>query len=71
MLKDLGLTDKRVLLVLPEKDEKVMLSARNIPAVDVIRVADLNAYHAAAYDRLVFTVDALASFRHADEGATS
>jgi large subunit ribosomal protein L4 len=71
MLKDLGLTDKTVLLVLPEKNETVMLSARNIPGVGVIRVGDLNAYHAAAYDKIVFTVDALASFRHTEEEATS
>ncbi len=71
LLKNLGLTDKTVLLVLAEKDESGMRSARNIPAADVIRVGDLSAYHAAAYDRLVFTADALAWFRHGEEGATS
>jgi large subunit ribosomal protein L4 len=55
----LGLADKNVYLVTAEKDANVVLSARNLPRVDVIRVGDLNAYHVAACDCLVFTADAL------------
>jgi large subunit ribosomal protein L4 len=59
ILGNLGVAGKSVLLVLQDKDDNVILSSRNIPAVDVIRVADLSAYHIAAYDNLVFTQDAL------------
>ncbi|MCE5311853.1 MAG: 50S ribosomal protein L4 [Nitrospiraceae bacterium] len=59
ILGNLGMEGKSVLIVLQDRDDNVILSSRNIPAVDVIRVADLNAYHIAAYDNLVFTQDAL------------
>jgi large subunit ribosomal protein L4 len=59
MLKNLGLSDKTVLFVLPEKNDAVALSVRNIPGVDVVRASDLNAYHVAVCDNLVFTADAL------------
>ncbi|MBN2653952.1 MAG: 50S ribosomal protein L4 [Nitrospirae bacterium] len=59
ILGNLGVAGKSVLMVLQDKDDNVILSSRNIPAVDVIRVADLCAYHIAAYDNLVFTQDAL------------
>ncbi|MBF0560340.1 MAG: 50S ribosomal protein L4 [Nitrospirae bacterium] len=60
VLQNLGLADKTVLFVLPENDKTITISARNIPGVDVIRAADLNAYAVAAYDNVVFTADALA-----------
>lgn len=59
MMGTLGLSGKKVLIVLPEKDNNVLLSVRNIPTVDVIRVSDLNAYQVAAFDRLLFTADAV------------
>ncbi|GER92945.1 50S ribosomal protein L4 [hot springs metagenome] len=59
IMNNLGLFDKTVLIVLPEKDENVMLSVRNIPTVDVIRVSDLNAYYIAAFDCVLFTSDAI------------
>lgn len=60
VLGNLGLAEKSVLIVLPESDKNVICSARNIPGVDVIRAADLNAYAVAAYENVVFTADALA-----------
>lgn len=59
IMNNLGLSDKSVLIVLPEKDENIMLSIRNIPTVDVMRVSDLNAYYVAAFDYVVFTSDAI------------
>ena len=59
ILDALGLAGQSVLLVLTEKDSNVLLSTRNIPAVDVARVADLNAYQVAAYGKLVFTEEAI------------
>jgi len=44
MLKSLGVNEKRSLVVLSELDRNVLLSARNIPKVEVMRAADLNAY---------------------------
>lgn len=63
VLKNLGLTDKTVLIVLPESDKNVACSARNIPGVDVVRAADLSAYNVAVYDSIVFTADAMAKIQ--------
>lgn len=59
IIDGLGLSDKSLLIVLKDKDEKVILSARNIPGVDVMRVADLNAYHLLSHDRVLITKEAL------------
>ncbi|HMK61403.1 MAG TPA: 50S ribosomal protein L4 [Dissulfurispiraceae bacterium] len=59
MLAALGLVGQSVLLIVPERDENIFLSARNIPAVGVARVTDLNAYQVAAYGKLVFTAEAI------------
>ncbi|HAK88106.1 MAG: 50S ribosomal protein L4 [Nitrospirae bacterium GWC2_46_6] len=70
MLGTLGLSGKKVLIVLPEKDENILLSVRNIPTVDVIRVSDLNAYCVAAFERLLFTVDAVSRLQSNIEPGT-
>jgi len=59
ILKNLQLDESSVLIALPEKDEKVFLSARNIPYIGVVRAEDLNAYHVAMFDKIVFTVAGL------------
>lgn len=59
ILKNLQLEENSVLIALPDKDEKVLLSARNIPYVGVVRAEDLNAYHVAMFDKVVFTVAGL------------
>lgn len=59
ILKNLQLTDKSVLIVVPEKDDNILLSARNIPYVGVVRAEDLNAYHVSLFDQVVFTVSGL------------
>jgi large subunit ribosomal protein L4 len=59
ILANLELTGQSVLLVIPESSENIFLSARNIPAVGVTRVSDLNAYTVAAYSKLVFTEEAM------------
>lgn len=59
ILGNLELTDKSVLFILPDKDENILLSARNIPYVGIIRAIDLNAYHVSLFDKVVFTVSAL------------
>lgn len=47
--------DDNVLLVLPEDDENVVKSMRNLPGVEVIRVDFLNTYDVLASDRVIFT----------------
>lgn len=58
-LKNLGFEGKKVLIVTPEKDEAVILSARNIPGVRVVRVSDLNSYDVIVSHRLLMTKDAV------------
>ena len=55
VLKGLELQGKSTLIVVPENYETVVLSARNIPGVTVMRVTDLNPYDVAAHNRLLFT----------------
>ncbi len=58
ILKNLGIGDKSVLIVLPEKDDTIFLSSRNIPRVDVVRAADLCTYDIFAYNVLLMTKEA-------------
>jgi large subunit ribosomal protein L4 len=54
LLKNLGISGKSTLIVLPAKNDAVFLSARNIPGVKVTRVTDLNPYEVAASSRILF-----------------
>jgi len=58
LLKSFDLQNKTVLIILPEKDDAVVLSARNIPGVDVVRAADVNVYDVLAHATLLMTKDA-------------
>lgn len=53
-------TDKKTLLVLPEIDEVVMKSARNIAGVTPITVAEMNTYAILNNNSLVLTKEAVA-----------
>ncbi len=44
LLEDLGLEDKKVLIILPEKDKNIYLSARNLPRVKTLVLDGLNTY---------------------------
>lgn len=55
ILRSLELEGKSTLVVVPEYDEAVILSARNIPGVSVRRVSDLNSYEVIAHSRLLMT----------------
>ena len=59
MLNALG-ADRKVLLVMPEKDEKVIRSARNIPGVKTALVNTLNVYDILNADKLIVVKDAVA-----------
>lgn len=59
LLERLNLSGKSVLIVTPEKDENVILSARNIPGISVVRAQDLNAYDVVTHDMVLITRDAM------------
>ena len=59
ILGTLGLDNKSVLIVTPDKNNTIMLSARNIPRVAVTKAADMNTYDICAYGTLLITKDAL------------
>jgi large subunit ribosomal protein L4 len=58
ILKNLGLNNKSVLIIIPGKDPNISLSARNIPGVSVARTADLNTYDVLASNMLLITKEA-------------
>lgn len=59
VLEALG-TDKKTLLVLPELDEVVVKSARNIKGIAPVTVAELNTYDILNHNNIVITKDAVA-----------
>ena len=58
MLSAVG-SEKKALIVLPEIDEKVIKSARNIPGVKTAQVNELNVYDILNADKLIIAKDAL------------
>lgn len=60
MRKILGdLEVKSALIVIPQSDEKVERSARNLPGVKVLRAEGLNVYDLLRYEHLILTQRAL------------
>lgn len=59
LLETLGLSGKKLLIVLEDKNENVYLSARNIPEVDVMRAQDLNTYEVLTHEKILITRAAL------------
>ena len=49
----------KVLIVLPEKNDNVQLSSRNIEGVKTSLVSAINAYELLNYSKLILTVDAV------------
>jgi large subunit ribosomal protein L4 len=67
ILKNLGLDKKSVLVVLPEHNDSVALSVRNIPGVRITRAMDLNTYDVIASNMLLMTREAIARFEEIKE----
>ncbi|MFW5980797.1 MAG: 50S ribosomal protein L4 [Halanaerobiaceae bacterium] len=59
VLENLDLKDKKVLILIPEKDKTVYLSARNIPEVNTLVLEALNAYDLLDNDFIVMPESAL------------
>ena len=58
MLSAVG-SEKKALIVLPEVDEKVIKSARNIKGVKTAQVNELNVYDILNADKLIIAKDAV------------
>ena len=59
LINNLKVSDKKLLLVLPEADKNVYLSARNIKRANVIMASSLNTYKVLEADALVVTESSL------------
>ncbi len=57
MLEDLQV--KSALIVVPQSDEKVERSARNLPTVKVLRAEGLNVHDLLRYEHLILTAESL------------
>lgn len=60
LAKNLQVADKKVLLVLPDQNKNVYLSARNIQRFDVVRASDLNTYAVLNANRVIIAESSLA-----------
>jgi large subunit ribosomal protein L4 len=69
MLKSLSVSDKKALYVMPELNENVFVSARNIPSVLASILSDINTYDVMNADVLVLTESAAKLFSEMEEGA--
>ncbi len=58
ILKNLSINGT-ALIVIPEKDQNLLLSSRNIPGVTVRRASDVNAYDIVTHDRVIITREAM------------
>jgi large subunit ribosomal protein L4 len=67
LLKNLNLQNQSVLIILPDKDDSVGLSARNIPGVHVTRVTDLNTFDVFTHATILMTKKAALSLEESKE----
>ncbi len=67
MLSKLGLDGGRSLMVMPEVDRNVVLSARNVQKTEVIQSADLHTYGIMTAGKLVITEKALEAINKSAE----
>ncbi|NCO82912.1 MAG: 50S ribosomal protein L4 [Nitrospirae bacterium CG_4_10_14_3_um_filter_44_29] len=63
IIKTLGFEGQSLLIVLPENNKNIKLSARNIAGVHVACASDLNAYTVIAHSRLLITKGAVAGIK--------
>ena len=55
--------ESRILLILPEKQENIYLSGRNVPSLKIILAGSLNIYDILAADKIVTTATAIAKIQ--------
>src|SRR5690554_3287203 len=61
LTKNLQLVDKKLLLVLPNQNKNVYLSARNLGKVNIVTASDINTYRIMDCSSLVITESSLAA----------
>lgn len=61
MLKAFSLNDRKALVVLPTKDENVLLSARNIQGARVVIASEVNTYDIMNANKVLIVKDAIAA----------
>ena len=66
IIKTLGFEGQSLLIVIPENNNNIKLSARNIAGVHVACASDLNAYTVIAHSRLLITKGAVAGIKGAE-----
>ncbi len=66
--KNLNLFDKKSLLILPDKNNFIHLSARNLPLSKVVTVSETSSYDILNAKKLVLTVDAVKKINESFEG---
>lgn len=59
VLKNLGLENQKALIVIPEKNEYLQKSTKNIPEVKTLQVGNLNVFDILKYDKFVILQDAV------------
>jgi large subunit ribosomal protein L4 len=62
VLKGLNLSDKKTLFVVPEYNDNLYLSVRNLPSTEALLLADINTYDIVNADVLVFSEGAAKVF---------
>ncbi len=67
ILKNLQVSDKKTLFVIPENNDNVYLSLRNIPGVQGTLLSDVNTYDIVNAKMLVFTESVAKIFSEEDE----
>lgn len=63
ILSSIGLADKKSLILLPEYNNTLYLSGRNIPKANVVNVSDVNTYELLNAKEIVFLESAVAKFK--------
>ena len=71
VLTALNIADKKALFVIPEYNDTVYLSSRNIPSVLTVLLSDLNTYDLVNSDVVVFTENAAKIFTEEDATVTA
>ncbi|TAH01063.1 MAG: 50S ribosomal protein L4 [Sphingobacteriales bacterium] len=71
ILDNLKVSDKKAVVVIPEYNDNVYISSRNIPSVLTTMLTDLNTYDLVNADVLVFTESAAKIFTEEDNAVTA
>jgi large subunit ribosomal protein L4 len=71
VLAGLNVADKKALFVIPEYNDNVYLSSRNIPSVLTVLLSDLNTYDLVNSEVVVFTESAAKIFTEEDAAVTA